>query len=490
MDFIDPDKKRKNTIKLYIGYVLIAIAIVLASIVLLFYALGYGIGRSGSVVRNGLVFIDSSPDGADIKIEHNSKIIKQDKTNTRLNIPEGTYNVTLSKTGYISWRRSFHLDGGGIERMQYPFLFPEKLDTANVQTYSKPTLLTTSSPDRRWIVVQNPANFLTLDIYDGNQTKQEQKVRSINLPANLFKLNNKDDVLTVTEWSTDNKHVLLQHTNAQNKQFVMVNIEEPDKSISIDTTFKASYSNIKLRDKKFDSMYLLDASGNLLLGNTGDKSTKQLLTGVIDFKPHGADTILYVTKKTDQEVSANIFTSDKSYQLRALPIGTEYLLDLAQFDGAWYMAVGTKGQNQLYVYKNPLDWLKNPDSNQSIFARTMRVPNAAKVSFSNNAQFIALQGGQNFAVYDAENDRQFSYVISDALQDENSAKWMDGHRLVVKSNNRVVVFDYDGINKVTLSSILPGTNALFDRDYQELYTFAPTEPNQFALSRTELVIKQ
>ena len=142
------------------------------------------------------------------------------------------------------------------------------------------------------------------------------------------------------------------------------------------------------------------------------------------------------------------------------------------------------------MYKNPLDWLKNPDSNQSIFARTMRVPNTAKVSFSNNAQFIALQGGQNFAVYDAENDRQFSYVISDALQDENSAKWMDGHRLVVKSNNRVVVFDYDGINKVILSSILPGTNALFDRDYQELYTFAPTEPNQFALTRTELVIKQ
>ena len=74
MDFIDPDKKRKNTIKLYIGYVLIAIAIVLASIVLLFYALGYGIGRSGSVVRNGLVFIDSSPDGADRSEEHTSEL--------------------------------------------------------------------------------------------------------------------------------------------------------------------------------------------------------------------------------------------------------------------------------------------------------------------------------------------------------------------------------------------------------------------------------
>lgn len=490
MDFIDPDKKRKNTIKLYVGYVLIATAIILASVVLLFYALGYGIGRSGGVVRNGLVFIDSSPDGADIKIEHNSKVIKQDKTNTRLNIPEGTYNVTLTKPGYIAWKRAFHLDGGGIERMQYPFLFPEKLSTVNLQAYNKPTLLTTSSPDRRWIVLQNPINFLTLDIFDGNQTQPEQKVKSINLPTSLFKLNNKDDILTVTEWSTDNKHVLLQHTNAQNKEFVMVNIEEPEKSISIDATFKSSYVSIKLRDKKFDAMYLQDANGNLLLGNTADKTTKQLLSGVIDFKPHGADTILYVTKSNDQEVVANIFSSDKSYQLRTLPVGPAYLLDLAQYDGSWFIATGTMGQNQLYVYKNPLDWLKNPGGNQTIFARTMRVSNAAKVSFSNNAQFIALQGGQNFAVYDAENDRQFSYTINEALQDDNSAKWMDGHRLVAKSNNRVIVFDYDGINKVTLSPILAGTTALFDRDYEELYTFAPTEQNQFALTRTELIIQQ
>ena len=487
MDFIDPDKKRKNTIKLYIGYVLIGLAVVLGSIVLLFYALGYGIGRTGSVVRSGLVFIDSDPDGANVVIEHKNKVIKQDKTNTRLNIPEGNYQVTLTRQGYLPWKRSFHLDGGGVERMQYPFLFPENLATSDVQSYSKPTTFVTNSPDRRWIVVQSSTNLLTFDLLDGNQSKVDQKVRTISFSPSLFALNNKDDKLQLVEWSTDNKNMLVRHTFGNSQEYAMLNIEEPDKSVNIDKVFSKPYSTIKLRDKKFDSLYLLDSSGNLFFGNLTDKTTKQISKDVLDFKPHGNNTILLITKKNALEVNVTIWSEEKEYVLRTLPAGATYLLDIAQFDGSWYMVVGAKSENQMYVYKNPLDWLKNPQGNQTVFARTLRLNNPQNVSFSANTRFIAAQSGQSFTVYDAETDRQYNYTLDETFQD--SAKWMDGHRLTAISKGRVIVFDFDGINKVTLSSALQGTYGLFDRDYEELYTFAPKDGGTFVLTRSELVVR-
>jgi hypothetical protein len=65
---------------------------------------------------------------------------------------------------------------------------------------------------------------------------------------------------------------------------------------------------------------------------------------------------------------------------------------------------------------------------------------------------------------------------------------MDGHRIVVNSDNKVVVFDYDGINQQTLAPIIPGSRAYFDRDYIRMYALAPTtnDPSKTSLSRSSL----
>src|SRR3990167_6869978 len=67
MDFLDPRKRRAHHIRLMIGYGLMAVAIVLTATILVYWAYGYGFNtKTGGVVENGLLFVDSAhhPGGA------------------------------------------------------------------------------------------------------------------------------------------------------------------------------------------------------------------------------------------------------------------------------------------------------------------------------------------------------------------------------------------------------------------------------------------
>src|SRR3990167_9800897 len=98
MDFLDPRKRRAHSIRLMVAYLLLAVAIGLGGYLLLKAAEGYGVDpKTGSVIQNGLLFVDSNPDGADIYINDD---LHQSKTSARLILPVGDYKLTIKKDGY------------------------------------------------------------------------------------------------------------------------------------------------------------------------------------------------------------------------------------------------------------------------------------------------------------------------------------------------------------------------------------------------------
>ena len=82
------------------------LVVVFGTIILVLLAYGFDLNRkSGEVIQNGLVYIDSAPDNATLKIngqEHTSK------TNTRVSLPEGKYTIEVSKDSYRTWNRTFY----------------------------------------------------------------------------------------------------------------------------------------------------------------------------------------------------------------------------------------------------------------------------------------------------------------------------------------------------------------------------------------------
>jgi hypothetical protein len=118
----------------------------------------------------------------------------------------------------------------------------------------------------------------------------------------------------------------------------------------------------------------------------------------------------------------------------------------------------------------------------------LRVDAPDAVAFSSNARFVMAQGsGSKFAVYDAETERSTRYDTKTLPDPGEQAHWMDGHRLMVISAGKLVVFDYDGTNLQTLTPSLPGFVPFFDRNYERLYNLAPSPtPNATSLTRTNL----
>lgn len=491
MDFLDPNKKRSNKIRLYVGYLLIAIAISMSALVLLFINAGYRLDKEGKVTRNSLLFVASNPSGAQAYIEGlYSKHKTQGKTDTKFNLQEGRYRVTIQKDGYRIWQREMNLEGGSVERLAYPFLFPEKLSTKDLKEYLGESGIVSSSPDRKWIIVQNPENILNFDIF--NTSDLAKPNTSFSIPQGVLS-SGANQKLEIVEWSSDNSNILMKHSFNNEAEYVIINKDKPEESININTLTGQKPATVSLKDRKIDQIFLHMTPGGLLQQvDVKSKTLTPTISKTLAYKSHGDDMLVYVTPITDddKQVSVHIKTKDKDYELRKLPIAETYLVDVARFDNSWYIVAGSSSSNNVYVYKDPLTILVNDNPRKSFFARIIKIDNPKYVSFSANTRMIAVQSGQNFAVYDNETDRQYRYQIKDQFDTERHAEWMDGHRLVSSTNKTALVFDFDGINQQKLMPINPKIDVMFDRDYQNAFSFDIANQNNIShLTQTKLLVE-
>jgi hypothetical protein len=486
MDFLDPKKKRANQIRLYIGYILMAVALAMGTLVLALQANGFNLDpKTGNVIQNGLIFVDGHPVSATVYVDGQSR----GQTDLRLGIPAGQHSLELKRDGYRSWQHQFDLGGSSIVRFAYPFLFPNNLVTKDLQTYNTSPGLASESPDRHWLIVQHPDSLTDFDVMDLNA--KTNPVSGLKLPSTLLTAKAGNNSLEAVEWSSDTRHVLIKHTFDGGSEFAVIDREAPASSLNINKLFQIPITDMTLRDKRFDQYYLHDANGGVLW--RADVKARQLnpiLTHVAVFRPYQANVILYVSDETaaSGKVMAKIWNNETIYNLRELSASQKYLVDVTQFNGTWYMAVGGDTEHKIYIYKDPFNDLQRVPAKTPWAHSVLVVKSPEYISFSANARFIEVQGGSEFAVYDAENNDQFRYDIKLPLAPTQKAKWMDGHRLILISNNKTVIFDFDGTNLQTLSPADSGHDVFFDRDYTWLFNLvpAPSASGKPALTRTEL----
>jgi hypothetical protein len=478
MDFLDPRKRRAYNIRLVIGYVLIALVIGLATVIIVYGANGYGINtKTGQIVQNGLLFADSDPGGAEIYLNGTDK---NTKTSARLILPAGNYTLTLKKDGYHDWSRKFTLNEQSVARYVYPLLVPVKPVITNLKSYGEAPGLITQSPNQQWLLVENDqvsANAPIFDQYDTTTLDQTTPdVKQVAFPAGLLTNFSADSKLTEVEWSTDNNNVLLRHDFSGGSEFVIFNRSRPEQSFNVNKLFNTAPSQVNLFNKKADQIYLFSqADGSLRLGTVNDQSLDQpLLKNLLAFKPYGKDLITYVTANNEPKgmVAARIWNNGLTYKFDEFSAGSAYLVDAAQFNGDFYYAAGSDTADRVNIYKNPLDSIKNPAVGRALPLLSLRDPGAQKIGFSNNARFVGLENNQRFAIYDIETGDSYQYPISQALADNMT--WMDGHRFIGDTNGQILIMDYDGTNQHVFVATSFTKGALFSANYRHLLTIAPS----------------
>lgn len=470
MDFLDPKKKRAHKIRLYIGYALMGLALIVGSMVLFFEARGFDLDRkTGEIIQNGLVFAGAHPESAQIYV--NGK--REGSTNTRLTIPAGDYNFEYRRDSYRTWSRSFSLGGSELVRLDYAFLFPENLNSQAIRNYPQNPAFATQSPDRKWVVIQQPDSLRGFDLLDISNQNQPT-VTSFALPEGLLS-NGATHKLETIEWSNDNRRFIVKHTFGNSSEFVLVDREKPAESVNLNRHFNLQLHSVALRDKKFDKLHLLDAAGGTL--RFGDLKSKQLsvvANKVFSFKSYSDDVVFYVTSEGAKKntVRAVIRKGDKNHTLRSMSVSKTYPIDITRYDNVWYLAVSSPSEKKAYIYHDVFKDLERSPVRTPFPLAVFKLDNIQKISVSANTRFISVQSGAEFAVFDAEYDRSYQYDTKLKLGGQ-IAEWMDGHRLTAVVNNKLLVWEYDGINQQTLVNARPGFLPFFDRDYDFLYTLSP-----------------
>lgn len=486
MDFLDPRRKKAHRRRLFFGYMLMSIVVALGTMIVLYLAYGFDIDRkTGTLIQNGIVFVDSQPQGANIYL---NDVLQGSRTDTRMVLPAGNYTVRLEAEGYRHWERTFDLSGGEIQRLTYPFLIPNQFDTSDVRQYDLLPSFTTQSPDRRWVLVQNPTSVYQFDVYDIGDP--EQAPRSVVVPPSILTNPSTESSLKLVEWSNDNQHILFQRVYEGGSEFILLNHEQPEESLNINKTFGIAPAVVSLRNKHHDEYYYMEAKPGLLrIANLANKTiSAPLADEVIDYRSYGDEIVMYVTKKDVAAGKAEfkILENDKTYTLKTVAESNAYVMDVSRYDNQWYYAAGSAADNIVSIYENPLPSLKDPSKNPLLVLSLMRIDNPRFVSFSAGTQFISVQSGSDIVTLDLEHNRQYRMKLEQTIPITQQIKWMDGHRFLYTVEEQSYIIDFDGSNSQTLVTSRVKNGPFFDRDYDNVFTFeeSKADGNKKALTMT------
>lgn len=477
MEFLTKEAKRKHTIKLFLGYGLVAILVSLATILLVYIAQGYNYDPDNGVVRSGLVFVESKPVSANIYIDDQHR----GNTGARIPLSEGQHSLILRQDNYRDWSKTFSLDGGTILYFVYPKLIPTDITVGVGKLFDNVPVWASQSPNQRWLVLQQNATSPVLTIIDLDNPTKEPALST--LPAGqLVGRGSQLGALTPVEWADDNQHLLLrQNLDGGNYSYIVFDRDNSDNSVNIITRHNLpATGQITLKNHKYNKYYFYEpTSQNLsILDLQTGLATTPLLQGVVAFKAYGDDLLMYVTYTGALSTEADVYVlSDQqdSYKLKSMARDAQqhYLLELAQFDHSWYYISASAQDNKVLLYRNPLKRVIASNVEPINPQMSLELTNPQYVSFSEDYRFISMQSGKNFVVFDVEQNKIFRFSSGLNIADGQQARWMDEYRLSVVAGGMVNIFEFDGTNTQALTASRPGLAGYFDKDYRYIYTLMP-----------------
>ncbi len=485
MDYLDPKKQKRHRINLWVGYALIMIGIGIGSIILLWQAYGYSV-QNGQVIQDGMVFVASQPNPASIYI--NGKLYSS-QTNTRLTIPAGVYNFKITAPGYRPWVHVIPVQGGQVVHYDYPLLFPIKLNSKTIGSYSSAPTFATQSPSQQYLVVGSPDSFTTFYMYD--LTNPTAAPVTLNLPTTLLTPSSGSQSWKVIGWADDNQHLLLEHLYTGGQEFIELDTANATQSVNINHNFKINPTKVTYNNLKYNKFYLYDSTTKTLYSASLTNPTpQQVATGIVGFDSYQNSTLIYAT--TDNAPSGDVVVyisnSGKTYFVRDLPLAQTYLLNMAGYNGDNYAVVGDSSENFVYIYKDPVSQATSGQNAKILPFRAMQINQPNYDSFSPTAQFIVVESGSNFAVYDIYNDNIYHYSVSSPIDaPQQHVSWMDGDRLYYISGGKITVVDYDNTNRQLLNSALPQYQVFFAPNFHSYFKLSGVAGGKVELKQTSLL---
>ena len=444
---MNPEKRaRRESFRVIVSEIIMVITVAITVLILAFVVSGYWLNADFTVERQGMLQISSIPTGADVKVDGESSWLQ--RTNTSKILSAGQHEVVLEKEDYGPWSKTVSIKEGLLYRIHYPRLF--LTDRTREEIYdTTATKFAVASPDNNLILLIGGTAKWSLVRLNSDKLKAETlDVSQLLSPETL------EGTVATAKWDRSGEHVLIEFETDNSSEWALLDIRNISSSTNLTREFGVEFDDIKIFGDSANSLLTLSA-GNLQRIDVPSRQISAVLAdGVVNFDYYGPE-IIFSTKNASS-ATKNPESSDSA---GAPVVSDEYAIFILRNENLEKVATTKSAalpaifrfydDNLIAVLCENQITLYGKSSLEETITKTLGfAPTSMKIS--GDGSFIVMSNGtsgEKIATLDMETAEIVNWSTSTAKYD-----WLDWGMIYAVKDGNLTVYDYDGLNRRTLSS--------------------------------------
>ena len=460
---MNPINSKKQSAKVIVSEVIMVVAVIITVIILALLVSGYWLNSDFKVERNGMLQISSLPTGANVEIDGESSSWLE-RTNSSKILKSGEHHIILTKDGYDSWAKTINISEGLLYRLHYPRLFLNNRTASSVLDTTKYSSATISSAHNSALLMNDTTKWAYLNLDTDNPEPRTLDVSklfaSITTDEETGSTHFTGDIIKA-DWDVDASHILFSVKNGDSIEWVLLDVNNVDKSVNLTKEFGTSFSRIEILDNNSNNLLAVRNHNLHKIDIPGRLISAILVKDIEDFDHFNNEIVFSALKtiddseETDSESSSDVAeppileqpSEDDSSLAKQYVVGLFKLGDakpriltdttipaevtISKFYDSKYITIVE--DKHISVHQKD-----DFDEKVSHYDLTFS-PDAAKVG--HDGEFIILNKNYQLATLDMEANLVREWAI------EGPYGWLDNDMLYTISDGNLIVYDYDGLNR-------------------------------------------
>lgn len=481
--------KKQLLIRRIITYTIMILAVFIIVGGTILFILGYRLdGDKGRLEQGSLIQFDSTPNGADVKVD--GKSINAN-TPSKQSVVAGVHSFTIDRANYNTWSKSLNVKAGTLEWLDYVRLVPKNLQTESVADYNS-VYGEKASPDYKWLMVQEKADTPSFQLVDLRSA--QIKTTNIALPATLYSEATTAGVthtFTMESWDTDGRYVIVKHTFNDKSEYIVIDTQDVPTSMNVSQLLSISLTELKFAGTSGTILYGLTDGVVRKLDLSNATISRGLVSNVRNFSMFDTNIITYTGTdllNAAHQVAGIYREGDElPHVLRIVnDLTTPLTIAATQYYSDDYVAIseGLKVTVLKGRYPSSTD---TDNASLKLYAELKVSANIDTTSFSEIGDHLVVQSGLNFTSYEVEYMRQTNATVTTSETTPHTLQWLDDAYLWAVYDGHLSIREFDGTNTHVIMSMEPGFDATLSQNGKYLYGIVKTG-NTYHLQRVMMIL--
>jgi hypothetical protein len=437
---------------------------------LVFVMLGYRFNRDTSTIeQGGLVQFATSPTNANVTI---GKARLTSTTPTKITVNPGRYDVAMSKSGYLEWKKNVDVKAGEVLWLNYAQMVPKHIVT-KLQTQFGAVSSALSAPNGdRYAIIQEAAKPVITFV---DVTGDTPKSTSLTLPTTILPTG-KTATFAVSKWANDSDRLLVDMAYDGTTEHLLVDRRDATKTVNLSKNYMPDISEIMFDPRSSDRLIIRNTKGELRTVNTADGSLSAVIASAVSsMSLYGNDAIVIVQSEPEggQAVGYISLGSDKIRVLKRIASANKTLASLSDYFSEPHLAISVGTLIDVYRLSNlPSSQSEDSISMSRLFTSDLPAP-ADYLSIRTSGRFVLAQYAGGVQTYDIELEKQT--ITSFKAPVTSELRWIDKYHFYVTDGKQLEVLEFDGANPHRITNLSTNFDAVQSDNGKYIYTINATQ---------------